>query len=118
VVAHENAHNDRAITEGCTDGFARLALDRRGRIVGACVVGPRAGEALAELTLAQRNGMRTRDLAGAMHAYPTYADGQWNAAISDVRARLSSTPARQVTALLVKGRRGWLDRRAAQRNSR
>jgi pyruvate/2-oxoglutarate dehydrogenase complex dihydrolipoamide dehydrogenase (E3) component len=118
VVAHENAHNDRAITEGRPDGFARLALDRHGRIVGACVVGPRAGESLAELTLAQRNGMRTRDLAGAMHAYPTYADGQWNAALSDVRARLSATPARQVTALLVKGRRGWLDRRAAQRNSR
>jgi len=118
VVAHENADNDRAVTEGRTDGFARMALDRRGRIVGACVVGPRAGEALAELTLAQRNGMRTRDLAGAMHPYPTYADGQWNAAISDVRERLSAAPARQVTALMVKARRRWLDRRAAQRNSR
>nr|CAA9338655.1 MAG: Mercuric ion reductase [uncultured Nocardioidaceae bacterium] len=118
VVAHENADNDRAVTEGRTDGFARLALDRRGRIVGACVVGPRAGEALAELCLAQRNGMRTRDLAGAMHAYPTYADGPWNAAIADVRERLSATPARQVTALLVTVRRSWLDRRPAQRSSR
>ena len=84
-----NEHVDRAIAEGSTDGFTRLVIDKRGHILGATVVGPRAGEALAELTLAVQQGLRTRDLAGTTHPYPTYGDGPWNAAIADVQQRLA-----------------------------
>ena len=101
---------DRAVTEGDTDGFTRLAIDRKGRVVGATIVGARAGEALAELTLAIRHGLRTRDLAGATHPYPTYGDGVWNAAIDDVRTRLTRPPVRQLVGALVSARRGRLDR--------
>lgn len=38
---------------GRTEGFSRLVLDSKGRIVGASVVGPRAGESLAKAALAQ-----------------------------------------------------------------
>ncbi len=100
---------DRAVADGRTEGFSRLVLDRRGRVRGATVVGPRAGEALGELTLAVRSGLRARDLAGTVHPYPTYANGPWDAAIADVRARLAARPARLVTALL----RGARRRRAA-----
>ncbi|MGA8978611.1 MAG: FAD-dependent oxidoreductase [Pedococcus sp.] len=90
VVRHwSDEHVDRAIAEGSTDGFTRLVIDKRGRILGATVVGPRAGEALAELTLAVRQGLRTRDLAGTTHPYPTFGDGPWNAAIADVQQRLT-----------------------------
>ncbi len=82
-------HLDRAVIEGSTGGFARLVVDGKGRVLGATVVGPRAGETLGELTLAVKHGLRTRDLAGTTHAYPTYSDGPWNAAIADVRTRLS-----------------------------
>jgi pyruvate/2-oxoglutarate dehydrogenase complex dihydrolipoamide dehydrogenase (E3) component len=91
---------DRAVADGRTDGFTRLVLDRRGRVRGATVVGPRAGETLGELTLAVRNGLRARDLAGTVHPYPTYANGPWDAAIADVRARLGARPARLVTRVL------------------
>jgi pyruvate/2-oxoglutarate dehydrogenase complex dihydrolipoamide dehydrogenase (E3) component len=91
---------DRAVTDGNIDGFARLAVDGRGRVVGATLVGPRAGETLPELTLAVRKRLRTRDLAATIHAYPTYADGPWKATIADVQARLSSPRTRRATRLL------------------
>lgn len=91
---------DRAVTDAGTGGFTSLVLDRRGRVVGASVVGPRAGEALAEAVLAVRQGLRARDLAAAMHAYPTYVDGVWKAAIADVQADLGKPVARAGIALL------------------
>lgn len=108
TVAH--THVDRAIAEADTAGFSRLAVDRRGRVVGATVVGPRAGETLGELTLAVRQGLRTRDLAATTHAYPTHSDGVWNAAIADVRVRFAAPGAARVTRALGTVRRRWLDR--------
>ncbi|MEO5833653.1 MAG: FAD-dependent oxidoreductase [Nakamurella sp.] len=81
---------DRAIAERRTDGFSRLVLDGKGRVVGATIVGPRAGESLPEAVLAARHGLRARDLAASTHAYPTYSDGLWNAAIDQVQVQLKS----------------------------
>ncbi len=101
----EHAHVDRAVAERETDGFTRLVLDRRGRVVGATIVGPRAGESLHELVLAVRGRLRARDLAAATHAYPTYGDGPWKAAIEQVQAGLRSQPLRTVTGALTRLRR-------------
>ncbi len=106
VTTRDHEHIDRAVAESNTAGFARLAVDAKGRVVGATVVGPRAGETLAELTLAVRLGLRTRDVASTIHAYPTYADGPWNAAIDDVRARLQRPRMARVTRGLSRIRRG------------
>jgi pyruvate/2-oxoglutarate dehydrogenase complex dihydrolipoamide dehydrogenase (E3) component len=99
-ITRDHRDVDRAVTDGSIDGFARLAVDRRGRIAGATIVGPRAGESLAELTLALRKRLRTRDLAATIHPYPTYADGPWKVAIDDMQARLSSPGTRRATGLL------------------
>lgn len=114
TVQHDDV--DRAVTEGRTVGFTRLVLDRRHRVVGATVVGPRAGETLAELTLALRHRLTVQDLASSMHPYPTWGDGPWNAAVADVRARLQRPLARRALTGLLTVRRCWLDR--AQRNAR
>lgn len=100
-------HRDvnRAVTDGQPDGFTSLVLDRRDRIVGATIVGPRAGESLAEVVLAARHGLRARDLAGSMHAYPTYSDGIWQAGITQVQQSLSRPAVRRVTRLLLAARR-------------
>lgn len=103
-------HVDRAIAEDLTRGITRLVLDRRGRVVGATVVGPRAGETLAELVLAARHGLRARDLAAAMHAYPTYADGVWKAAIAQVQHGLGSPVAARATNVLAAVRRRFVTR--------
>lgn len=106
TLAHH--HLDRSVTEGATGGFTRLVLGRNHRIVGATIVGPRAGETIGELVLAVKHGLRTRDLAGATHPYPTYNDGPWNAAIADVRSQLARPPISQLIAALARARSWWL----------
>ena len=63
---------DRAITDQQTDGFAHILL-RKGRIVGATVMAPHAGELIHELALAMQVRARARDITRLIHAYPTYA---------------------------------------------
>jgi len=92
TVAHQEV--DRAVAEQDTSGYSTLVLDRRGRIVGCTVVGPRAGESIGEATLAIQNGLRARAIASTTHPYPTFSDGIWNAAITDVRRQLRQPPVR------------------------
>ncbi len=105
-----HSHVDRAVTEGACGGFTRLVIDKRGHVLGATVVGPRAGETLGELTLAITQGLTTRDLAGVTHAYPTYNDGPWNAAISDVRDQLERPATQRVLGALARARTWWVSR--------
>ncbi|MGD9954565.1 MAG: NAD(P)/FAD-dependent oxidoreductase [Candidatus Nanopelagicales bacterium] len=109
LVTRGHEHVDRAVAEGQTAGFARLAVSRKGTVLGATVVGARAGESLAEVTLAVRRALRTRDLAGTLHPYPTYTDGAWNAAIEDVRGRLAR-PAAARGIRAIRRARLWLSR--------
>ncbi|NYF16846.1 pyruvate/2-oxoglutarate dehydrogenase complex dihydrolipoamide dehydrogenase (E3) component [Microbacterium sp. AK009] len=81
VVTKEHDDVDRAVADHDTAGHTTLVIDRRGRLQGASVVGPRAGEVLGELTTAVAAGLNVRALASTIHAYPTYADAAWNAAI-------------------------------------
>ncbi|MEO7754855.1 MAG: FAD-dependent oxidoreductase [Terracoccus sp.] len=99
VRSWHDTHVDRAVAEGQTQGFTKIVIDRRGRVLGATVVGPRAGETLAELTLAVRLGLTTRQLAGTTHPYPTFGDGPWNVAVADVQDQL----ARPGTARIIHG---------------
>jgi len=66
------AHNDRARADAATEG-AIVVVTAKGRIVGAHVLAPAAGELVHELALAIREGMQLGDLAGLVHVYPTLA---------------------------------------------
>ena len=112
LTAHTVAHGevDRAVAEQQTAGFSRLILDGKGRVVGATIVGPRAGESLPEAVLAARHGLRARDIAAATHAYPTYGDGVWKAAIEQLQAQLTGATAHRVTTGLTVLRRRWVSR--------
>ncbi|TDW28728.1 dihydrolipoyl dehydrogenase family protein [Cryobacterium psychrophilum] len=100
VVTRDHAHVDRAVTEARQDGYTQLIVDKRGRVLGGTVVGPRAGETLGEISLAVKNRLSTSDIAGTTHAYPTYNDGLWNVALADVRDRLGSGLMLRVTRTL------------------
>ncbi|RJN31988.1 dihydrolipoyl dehydrogenase family protein [Nesterenkonia natronophila] len=91
---------DRAVTEGTKEGFVRLVIGKRGRILGGTIVGPRAGESLGELAVAVSQKMTTRQLAGVTHAYPTYNDALWNAAIAHARSGLDSRLVQRATGAL------------------
>ena len=84
-----HTHQDRAVTEQRMEGFTRLVFDRRGRVTGGTIVGPRAGESLGEVCLAVQRKVSATALAGVTHPYPTHNDGVWNAAIAQTRKVLA-----------------------------
>lgn len=104
-----HTHQDRAVTEQRMEGFTRLAFDRRGRIIGGTIVGPRAGESLGEVCLAVQRKVSATAVAGVTHPYPTHNDGVWNAAIAQTRIVLA------VPVLTALGR---LARRVQERRTR
>ncbi|MET3173203.1 UNVERIFIED_ORG: pyruvate/2-oxoglutarate dehydrogenase complex dihydrolipoamide dehydrogenase (E3) component [Arthrobacter sp. UYCu721] len=112
-----HTHVDRAVTDNTTEGFTRMHVDRAGRILGATIVGPRAGESLTEIVLAMEHRLKTSDIAAATHPYPTYSDGVWHAAIADTRARLRAPAAAAVikTLLFLRRWRTDLDTRLIRR---
>jgi pyruvate/2-oxoglutarate dehydrogenase complex dihydrolipoamide dehydrogenase (E3) component len=62
---------DRARIERRTDGVMTV-VTARGRIVGAHILAPHAGEMIHELALAVRFSMSISELARVPHVYPTY----------------------------------------------
>lgn len=64
---------DRAITDGATDGHVKVMARRwTGRILGASVVGERAGEIAAVFAVARCGGVSMATLSSTIVAYPTY----------------------------------------------
>jgi pyruvate/2-oxoglutarate dehydrogenase complex dihydrolipoamide dehydrogenase (E3) component len=72
VLDTDLAHNDRARADDRTEGLVRLVVVRK-KIVGAHVLAPHAGENIAQLAMAIREGYGPSDLAGLLHVYPTYS---------------------------------------------
>ena len=64
---------DRAIVDGSEDGFLKVAHGPNGKLLGATVASPRAGELIQEWALALDHGLKISDLAQTLHAYPTYS---------------------------------------------
>ncbi|MCA1699471.1 MAG: oxidoreductase, partial [Actinobacteria bacterium] len=69
-------------------GFAKLVGDHRGRLVGATVAAPAAGEAIAELAAWIATGGRIDRISQTVHAYPTFSEGPARAADEHIRRRL------------------------------
>lgn len=63
---------DRAVTEGETAGFLKVLHRPDGRLLGATLVCRQAGELAQELSVALANRLTVRDLARAIHVYPTH----------------------------------------------
>ena len=69
------AHNDRAICDGTwEDNFAKVLVDPKGKILGATIVHPHAGDLLGEIVLAKKNGLPLSALASVIHAYPSLSE--------------------------------------------
>ena len=66
---------DRAVNEDDRRGLIKIIARRNGLIVGASIVGERAGETITEISLAMRQGLRLSDMAATVHPYPTYSTG-------------------------------------------
>ena len=67
---------DRAQAENEPTGFIKLVMaGKKEEIVGAHIVGLRAGELLGEMTLAIQHNMTVNDIYNTIHAYPTMVSG-------------------------------------------
>lgn len=71
TVAHDEL--DRALTDDDPAGFTRL-LVHRGKLVGATIVGDRAGDIIGEVTMACTLGVPLSHMARVIHPYPTRAE--------------------------------------------
>lgn len=85
---------DRARAEGETEGLAKLVTAPNGKLLGAAIVAPHAGELIAECALALNKGMKAGDLSSTIHAYPTFAMVTRRAA--DQRLKEGLTPSSKV----------------------
>ncbi|HUY33193.1 MAG TPA: dihydrolipoyl dehydrogenase [Pirellulales bacterium] len=67
--------NGRARVLGHLDGRVKILSDARtDRILGVHIIGPRAGDLIAEAAVAIEFGASSEDLARASHAHPTLAE--------------------------------------------
>ncbi len=93
---------DRARTDGAIDGLAKVVLDRRGRILGAAIVGARAGELIQPWVLAIGQGLRIGALAGMMAPYPTLGEINKRVAGSHFMPRLFGDRVKTLVRLLAR----------------
>jgi dihydrolipoamide dehydrogenase len=69
------AASGRALSLGRDEGFTKLLFDEAShRVIGAGVVGPSAGELIAELGLAIEMGADAADIGLTIHAHPTLSE--------------------------------------------
>lgn len=66
---------DRAVNEDDRLGLIKIIARSNGVILGASIVGERAGETITEIAVAMRNKLKLSDLAATIHPYPTYSTG-------------------------------------------
>jgi len=94
------AENDRAICEGDTAGLIKLVVDRRGRIVGAGIVGTGAGEMIGMYALAVARRMKLSALAGLVLPYPIRGEAGKRAAGAFLGEKLFAPGPRLVARLM------------------
>jgi pyruvate/2-oxoglutarate dehydrogenase complex dihydrolipoamide dehydrogenase (E3) component len=74
--------NDRAQAEGRTDGLVKIVTGPRGRILGAGIVGPGAGELIQPWILALEKGLKIGAMATPVLPYPTRGEAGRRAAVN------------------------------------
>ena len=83
--------NGRAKAIADTSGFVKVLADERtDRVLGVHVIGPRAGDLIAEAAVAIEFGASSEDIARSSHAHPTLAEALKEAALSVDRRAIHS----------------------------
>ena len=69
------AASGRALALGRSEGFTKLIWDKQsGRILGGAIVGPTAGDLIAEIGLAIEMGADAADIGLTIHPHPTLSE--------------------------------------------
>ncbi len=80
--------NSRAKAIDDSEGFVKILADEKtDKVLGAHLIGPHAGELIAEIGVAMEFGASSEDIARTCHAHPTFSEAVKEAALTvDKRA--------------------------------
>jgi dihydrolipoamide dehydrogenase len=74
--------NARAKTIMATDGFVKILADAKtDKVLGCAILGPEAGNLIAEVVLAMEFGASSEDIARTCHSHPTLSEAVRQAAM-------------------------------------
>ena len=75
--------NSRAKAVNEEEGMVKILADKKtDRVLGVHIIGPHAGEMIAEMALAMEFGASAEDIARTCHAHPTYSEAIKEAALA------------------------------------
>ena len=75
--------NSRAKVNDEADGFVKILADKKtDKVLGVHIVGPDAGNLIAEVSLAMEFGASSEDIARTCHAHPTLTEAIKEAALA------------------------------------
>ncbi|MEM8797728.1 MAG: FAD-dependent oxidoreductase [Pseudomonadota bacterium] len=84
------AENDRAQAERKTTGLIKVVTNKKGKILGAGIVGHNAGEMINIWALAVSQGLKVGAMTGYVPPYPTYTEIGKRASTEYFKASLSN----------------------------
>jgi pyruvate/2-oxoglutarate dehydrogenase complex dihydrolipoamide dehydrogenase (E3) component len=94
--------NDRARTERDTDGLIKVITGRRGRVLGAAIVGAHAGELILPWVLAVSGKLKLKEMAQVIAPYPTRSEVSKRAAGSFYTDALFSPRVKMLVRFLAR----------------
>ena len=102
VLRHDFDGNDRAQAERETEGFIKAVAGPKGRVLGATIAGPHAGELILPWVLAVSQKLRIGALAGMIAPYPTLGEVSKRAAGSYYTEALFGPRTRRLVRFLMR----------------
>jgi pyruvate/2-oxoglutarate dehydrogenase complex dihydrolipoamide dehydrogenase (E3) component len=94
--------NDRAQAERQTEGVCKAVVTPKGRILGASIAGPHAGELIQPWVLAMSQNLKVSALATFIAPYPTFGEVSKRAAGSFYAPKLFGEKTQKLVRLLLK----------------
>ena len=101
-VSWDFEENDRAIAERSDHGGVKIVATKKGKILGASVVGESAGEIIHMISVAMANKVKISGLAQIISPYPTRSEAVKRAASSWYTDALFSDRTRKIAGFLSK----------------
>ena len=102
VLRWQYAENDRAITERLSEGLIKVVVGKKGKILGATIMGESAGELIQMWCLAISSKLKIKAMTGFISPYPTLSEINKRAAYTYYLSGLTNPFVRYAVNLLRK----------------
>ena len=96
------ANNDRARADHRTKGMVKAVMHKNGRILGASILAPMAGEIIQTWILAIADRQKIASVATMIAPYPTYGEASKRAAGNFFTTKLFGKPTQKLVQFLLK----------------